>query len=301
MVKPGAVHSADGRQFYKYMPMQAAIKVIESCALRWSSPQCFNDPYDTRTRLPLKFDSGQLLKQLNEEWAHRIEHGKVVTLHPTFSLLTSRIKDLSHMARVELARELSSADFTAEFQSRNPLRELLEGWEERVRRSRVLCLSSSRDVGPMWVHYSDQYRGVVLAFRAEKALDSPFLLAREVEYADGDAAVALAVAWVDCILDHAETRWTRLFTDFQYRKASHWSYEKEWRIINYVPNDSDSMITNYKYHPLELSAVLLGPRVEQTASARLSALAREQNPLCGIFSGDFDSHRNGLTFTQLLR
>src|SRR6266481_7205780 len=50
----------DRESFFKYMAPDTALKVLKSRSLRWSSPDCFNDPFDMGFDLHLNIDQARV-------------------------------------------------------------------------------------------------------------------------------------------------------------------------------------------------------------------------------------------------
>lgn len=137
---------------------------------------------------------------------------------------------------------------------------LKDTWSAMVPTFRILCLSELNDVAPMWHHYADGYKGVVLEFFAVEDVDSAFQVARPVVYQD-TPSIAEAGAWISCMLSEGETRWQDLFMEYLYAKTPSWSYEKEWRVPvpGRRPDDSD-LFRDYGFHPRELTGIYFGPK-----------------------------------------
>jgi hypothetical protein len=95
------------------------------------------------------------------------------------------------------------------------LRELKDLWTALVPTFRILCLSEANDVMPMWAHYADDSRGVVLEFFALKEVDSAFQVARPVVYRDAPS-IASAEAWAKCFLREGDARYEDLFMEYLY-------------------------------------------------------------------------------------
>ena len=57
------------------------------------------------------------------------------------------------------------------------LQELKEHWLNTLDKKRVICVSEEPDIIPMWNHYADGYKGLVLEFECLDELDSVWLLA----------------------------------------------------------------------------------------------------------------------------
>ena len=255
---------APSRQvFSKYTKASVAKTILATRRLRWSSPLLFNDPFDVTQELRLNFDEHGLNAAMTGRVAWLIEHAEPATCnvkHPFFGPLIRSAMRRGPEARRRMATELREGVGGPTPGQAAALKLLKDTWSAMVPTFRILCLSELNDVAPMWNHYADGYKGVVLEFFAVKDMDSAFQVARPVVYQDAPS-IAEASAWVSCMLSEGETRWQDLFMEYLYVKTPSWSYEKEWRIP--VPGrrpDDSELFGDYGFHPRELTGIYSGPR-----------------------------------------
>jgi len=93
-----------------------------------------------------------------------------------------------------------------------------------------LCFSSKHDVAPMWAHYADQHRGVVLKFRANDRgrESSPWINARRVDYKHELRLSTRDVA--DSLQQNGENeQFPHLLHKWLCAKHPDWQHEYEWR------------------------------------------------------------------------
>lgn len=248
--------------FYKYMKASVAKTVLATRCLRWSSPLRFNDPFDVTQQLRLNFDEHGLSAVLADRVAWLIEQADPSTsiTHTVFGPFIREATRLPADARRRMASEFRTRDSAATPGQAEALKLLKDTWSEMVPTFRILCVSEVYDSNPMWSHYADEYRGVVLEFFAVEEVDSAFQVARPVLYQDAPS-IAEASAWVRCMLGEDGARYQDLFEEYLYVKKPEWSYEKEWRIP--APGrrpDDDELFGDYGFHPRELMAIYFGPR-----------------------------------------
>jgi hypothetical protein len=110
----------------------------------------------------------------------------------------------------------------------------------------ILCLSAKPDDILMWSHYAWSHTGICLEFCS----DSPtcaFRNARPVRYQE-EYPKASIVTTPPIDLQHVVA----------YTKASSWSYEQEWRLIDHGSGPGVKM-----FDPRDLTGVILGARVSE--------------------------------------
>lgn len=264
----------DRSVFYKYVTAEVAKIVLATRKLRWSSPLLFNDPFDVTQELRLNFDEAELNALLIEKWASLLpqEVPNITFEDPALNLKLQLIRESSPEERRAVAEELrQEAEPVTPGQSES-FAALKAMWTEEVRRMRVLCLSELHDVTPMWLHYSDNYKGVVLEFLALDELDSAFLVARPVVYQDDPPAIATPEAWVDCLLGQGEASYMDLFTELEYVKTTAWSHEKEWRVVSRAGPGEAGMLSDIGFNVREIVGVYLGAECTENDRSDLTSL-----------------------------
>jgi hypothetical protein len=85
----------------------------------------------------------------------------------------------------------------------------------------IACFAERADDILMWSHYGDGHRGFCLEFDTKF---DPFQKAYQVTYSDSYPMLNPA----DVLLGRTHDSAVQLLT----RKSSHWSYEREWRVIH---------------------------------------------------------------------
>lgn len=285
--------------FYRYMTARVAKIVLTTRRLRWSSPLLFNDPFDVTQELRLNFDGPTLQAALTEKVALLIEQGDsgATFRDPMLAAILHATATADRGSRRMMANELRQRMATSMSEQIQSLIGLKDLWAKMVPTFRVLCLSELNDITPMWFHYADAYKGVVLEFRAVDEVDSAFLVARPVIYQDAAPAVADMNTWVDCLLYHDLARFLRLFFEYQYSKTNAWSYEKEWRIASAARPGETGLFGEYGFHLRELIGIYFGPMCSAEDKTDLCALlsyglehVRPHEAVLDIPSGKFTFH-----------
>jgi hypothetical protein len=152
------------------------------------------------------------------------------------------------------------------------LKMLQNKWAEIVPNFRILCVSESNVVVPMWAHYADEQRGVVLEFAAVDEVDSAFLQARPVVYQDEVPSIASVDQWVSCLLGLDGVSYMDLFHEYLYVKTLDWVYEKEWRIVSTArPGETDTF-QDYGFSPQELTGIYFGATCSENDRESIQAL-----------------------------
>ena len=191
----------------------------------FSSPREFNDPFDCRPILRLSGSKEDLVKYYE-------------------GVLYRQAPKLNLRERREVARSLIG-NSQSNLRNSGNLARMHELYEEMViRKIGVLCLSETcRDI-LMWSHYADSHRGICLKFCAKGNI---FATSQPVRYSKSRPLINPVSQTQDEMLDHA------IFT-----KSEHWSYEQEWRLIQYEKGAGI-----YKVPRNDLAGIVLGALITE--------------------------------------
>lgn len=252
----------DRQNFFKYMPADTAKKVLLSGRLRWSSPLIFNDPFDVPRDIAPGFTSEDIARASAEVLNEYLDHPPedLTDFDETLAKVLTMARggfppELRELLRVQIISDMQ------ELQDAGALQALRDHWKALVPTMRILCLAESPSHVAMWNHYADHYRGAVLGFKCNDETDNCFLVARPIEYmqAKPDVYTDRGLAKLLCLKGFAAAEITRrLGTE---TKSDDWSYEKEWRIVDYAESTDTSEYWDRSFSNEDLSHVYLGPLV----------------------------------------
>lgn len=253
---------AHGRSsFFKYMPADTARTVLANRTLRWSSPLRFNDPFDVPRELSFGITAAHIFEALSARLAYLLQHPPTDTsaLAPKVRLLVETVKK---GIPPELLADLLAGlkEVAAQHQpTGESMEELRAMWRQDLKELRILCLTENPAHAAMWYHYADRYAGAVLEFRCNDSTDSPWLIARPVDYPDEKPGIYTADGWAEILTLKSDEAVKRILDVATYTKAKDWSYENEWRIVSFKRPHDVGEYTDYSFHPNDLANVYIGP------------------------------------------
>jgi hypothetical protein len=152
----------------------------------------------------------------------------------------------------------------------------------------VSCFTENPDNLLMWSHYADGGRGMCLAFSTAEKL---FEKARKVTYSSSIPSLDLESILCDKQYDP--------LIELYRTKSSHWSYEKEWRVIH------EKAGTCWTYESSSLEAVYFGPSVPDDLLQIALVMLMGQNSTVRFYRGrrsdtDFRMLFDSFTYTPVL-
>ncbi|HVQ08908.1 MAG TPA: DUF2971 domain-containing protein [Allosphingosinicella sp.] len=250
------------KHLFKYCSLATAKIVLETGQLRWSRPTLFNDLYDSQFDLRTIENEEALQPRILErlwEFANKPEH-----FRPENSL--GILHKWGAPAFVAMGKEAyfeAMADAVLEGirRGKKSLPRFFKEIRELVARTKILCLSEDPLSTSLWGHYGDSGRSVVLEFCSIPVLDSPYSVAKKVLYLDEPPLLYDEDFFVDQMSGLQTYDGADILQKMVFVKHSHWGLEREWRIASGDGRLPDDPFEDVGFHPMELSSVLVGPRV----------------------------------------
>ena len=257
---------------HKYLP-PSRVDVLERCAIRYTQPAAFNDPFDAKPYLGdidprderfereidlmLKDEIVKLYSSLSEE----------IRAQMTFETALSLATSLREQQRGKFASYANA--FIPEIR-----RTMQSVFDEQIG---ILSLSADPFSILMWSHYTDCHTGFVIGFDSghshfnqKRNPDDEFNHLRKVEYRERRPNAPFPN------LDGA---------DVFLAKALDWGYEREWRILRPIADapiklpSTDPPICLFPFPPDCIVEVILGARLARETKEQLIAATRSSPAL----------------------
>ncbi|MEQ1844311.1 MAG: DUF2971 domain-containing protein [Nitrospira sp.] len=292
------------RSFFKYAAPETALAILKSQTVRYSSPLCFNDPFDIQTGLHLNFDIDSLpAKVLDRIQALAMARenpkvdpdnpwGQIVLkareYYPTHGFPRDRWEQMTAQPFLQLPTEAK----TLQVKVKNY-------WREMLPRMRVFCVSEDRDNLLMWVHYAKDHSGVVFEFLSLPQEDNPLSVARRVHYVDSPPSFYTEAEWVDDILTIHEFDHRELSRRYVYFKSAHWSYEREWRTWYLSSPASEGHYDDMPIRKSELAAVYIGCKAEASFAESVISLTRASFPNAKLYRASRGEDAYALEYKEI--
>jgi Protein of unknown function (DUF2971) len=210
------------QHIFKYTKLDYLPRILEKCELFFPSPVSFNDPFDCQIRP--QFD------------------GDLATLRRHYENI---LKAKGVVGRAERRRQTKNVQI-----SRSLFEKAFQLTADEIRKTRgVLCFSAINDDILMWSHYADKHSGVCLRFDPANKF---FQDLKPVSYTDKYPRMNFLRLVEEREAPGAigERAREELTTKLFLTKASHWKYEREWRIGMFPLNDP-----TVGFHPFSAEAL----------------------------------------------
>jgi hypothetical protein len=276
----------DRESFFKYTTADAAHAILDSCALRWSSPNTFNDPFD------MQFD---LFVDIDEQRVSRLSADLLwEAFYSPEGIEAGNAFGQSIKENRALFPKLSREEFESEFGEviregcrRLPayVSELNLRFQEGLKQTKVLCLSEKHDSILMWSHYAQLHEGAVLELACIPELDSVWGVAMPVAYNDIMPATFDDESLIRLASGQGHLSPEEVLDKFVTAKAKDWAYEREWRVVLHA-TDPNQRTQEIRFSPKELVAVYFGCRMSDDNREGIAAKVRSKYPGTKIFAAE---------------
>jgi hypothetical protein len=193
-------------------------------------------------------------------------------------MLKTYSKPMSSLGKETFFKEMLPGILES-FEQKEPAgKRLHEDLRECLSTSKILCLSDSPVIQPMWGHYADSNKGAVLELRTVASLDSPYRVAQKVAYQDHppdlyDEEFIIKLLSGEESSDPIGVRDKMLFT-----KHTNWSAEREWRLVSGDGRFPEEAAEDISFHRAELESVIVGARAESEFLDRVLHIVSKDYP-----------------------
>jgi hypothetical protein len=276
----------DRESFFKYTTRSTAHAILDSGTLRWSSPNCFNDPFDMQFDLYVDIDEERITRlTIDSLWTAFYSPEGIKAGNPLGDLIRQYRSIFPKLSRDAFGTAFG--ELIRGMCRRLPahVSELNLRFQEGMKHAKVLCLSERRDSVLMWSHYADSHEGVVFELACVPELDSAWGSAMRVTYRD-----VMPPAFDDESLirlgsgqGHSSPR--ALLDKFVTAKAQDWAYEREWRVVLHL-TDPSQRTQDIRFSPPELAAIYLGCRMSDEHKAEIASKIRTNFPGTKILAAE---------------
>ncbi len=273
--------------FYKYMPCDTAVAVLNGCSLRWREPKQFNDPFDHQMSFNFPYTQDQFASAVIGE----IEQIVYSDREPIFVERTG-------LATMALMLRANKSVIPKE----EVLRTLVDGVEESkvgfqryqdnlnslitydLNCSRVLCVTEKSDNVVMWSHYAASHTGVCVKLRCIDEVGNALLAAKPVRYESSFPLFPTLHEHVKHLTGEAPINFSKLLYQVPYIKHQHWSYEEEWRVhVPHVEPGNEAGFNDWSEAPEVFGAIYFGCRISPENASSLLGLVKAEYPHMEVY------------------
>lgn len=131
-------------------------------------------------------------------------------------------------------------------------------FEHYMSKMKILALTSKPDDVLMWTHYADSHKGVVMRFRSVADLDSPYGMAKPMNYVGTPPPFYEMDDLVNIMSGTDTTDPTKFVEKMVYTKSDRFAYENEWRISTGAGRNPEEPFEDVKFGASELDGIVFG-------------------------------------------
>jgi hypothetical protein len=247
-------------RYFKYLSPDGARATLMNRTLRWSRPSRFNDLFDMAVPYATDFDVEYVThRALDLMWERIKNPGRRRPMNEMGAVL-----ELARPIFLRLGRDRFDEAMrpgVEETLAKHPKRMEQFGQEivAHLKTIKVLCLSRVHDDNTMWGLYANNHRGMVLEFANAEGVDSPYRLAKAVNYSDRAPPLLDDEGWANFLAGNIELT-ADLVDPLMVLKSTHWRYEQELRLVSGEGRTPEAEFEDVSFNARELVAVYFGAR-----------------------------------------
>jgi len=225
----------------------------------------FNDPFDCQFACGFPFSVEEFEERFKNELetlVFQAEEPRGDNGDPLFKMILLTRRHLRGRGREQFRGFLEQSVSRLIPQLQAALAFAADTWSRQLSRLRIICLSETRDNLTMWAHYAARHTGAVIRIRCVKERDSVFLGALPVRYSDEAPFVGTLDQWIKHMTGQQRIDYDAHFLKLVTTKSRHWSYEREWRVIDPACEPYTGTPDFDQYWPEEIDEVYFGCRTD---------------------------------------
>ncbi len=282
------------------MPASTAEKVLKNRTLRWSHPSEFDDTLDVAQVCDEQMDRNKQ-KQLQDAFidlaANFPSDHNINDTNKKFKVLLSLLS-LFGSGKTSAISELKKGPVDIS----NSIADLNEHWKEIRKDLRILCLGIEKDNSHLWNKYAEEHKGVVIELACRDSSDSPWLIAKPVDYVNEKNLFITVEDWAEILILETKKAAECIYEKCTLRKAKDnkhkWFEQNEWRIPSFCRHHETGTVSDYGVNPNDFSAVYFGHKMDSETQENLLSLLVGELGHVSAFRCEFDSLQN-MSFRKL--
>lgn len=282
------------------MTASTAEKVLKNRTLRWSHPDEFDDTLDVARVCDEKMDSNkqkQIRDAIIDLAVNFPSNHNINDTDKKFKLLVFLLSLFGSDKTLAIS-ELKKVPIDIS----NSIAELNERWKEIRNDFRILCLGIEKDNHHLWNKYAEEHKGVVIELSCRDDSDSPWLIAKPVEYVNEKDLFLTVEDWTEILSLEDRKAIECIFEKCTLKKAKDnkhkWSEQNEWRIPSFCRHHKTGTVSYYGVNPNDFSAVYFGHKMDFETQDTLLSLLDDELGHVSAFRCELDSSQN-ISFRKL--
>lgn len=163
----------------------------------------------------------------------------------------------------------------------------------------VLCLSKELENILMWGHYTRGHKGAVIEFVAQN--DNFFCASQEVRYQDEIPNLFNNFVELMSFSDgeFSKEKRDKIFKLSALTKSTHWSYEKEWRVLSPFTVSDGKQFVFTPFNAVDVRAVYLGCKIDPNKSHEIIEVLKSDFPSAQAYNSVTSEEKYSLNFIQV--
>lgn len=266
------------KHLVKYLDAQAGIKAIESQSLLWSSPNCFNSPFEMNGLCEIPFANNELLDATVKVASSLIFSDERAKGDTPLITAINRWRDEDRFETPQEAKAVLK-DLLGKMveQKEEQLHITLQKWQQFIESIRVCCFCNSANIATAWGQFADNHQGIAISIKPDE--ENGLNHAQPIHYNKERTQITTIKEQMGSLLYNHSNQPNQRFAKNILQKPDFLKNECEWRTLSPkdnsfrqsdIPDKDEKMLT-----PSSISAVYLG--INCSDSTKKQALCAIKN------------------------
>lgn len=303
----------------KFASLREGKHILSKGALRWSSPDLLQGPFELRYDQELEFTNKGLLKQVLKTISAMVFARDMpapgLPDHPFSKLIRRWRTEDRFNSEEEVEEALANIVGNMIDKQLEEAQELVQHWSYLISHTRILSLLEKHQEVSFWERYADNHKGIAIRFRCDVE-DSSLTSPNKVDYNVKRPQITTLKEQVNVLIGQERKIEESTLQGKLLIRAKTRSYEKEWLCLKTLTEeefeaeqaghgdiDAKKWYQDIKYTPKELSAVYFGQAVSDKDKKTILEFLGKNYPKTKAFEAQIHIDEFSLDFepTPLIR
>lgn len=303
----------------KFAGIREGKHILSKGALRWSSPELFQGPFELRYDQGLEFSNKELLKQVLKTIAAMVFARDMPTPglpdHPFSKLIRRWRTEDRFNSEEEVEEALSNIVGNMVDKQLEETQELVQHWSYLISHTRVLSLLEKHQEIDFWEKYADNHRGIAIRFRCDVE-NSSLANPQRAEYGVKRPQITTLKEQVNVLIGQERKVEESTLHEKLLMRSKSKIHEKEWVCHKTLTEaefeeeqaahgdiDAKKWYQEVKFTAKELSAVYFGQAVSDKDKKTILEFLGKNYPKAKAFEAQIHIEEYSLDFepTPLIR
>lgn len=282
---------------FKFLQPEAAVKVLSSGCLRWSSPELFNDPLEAGPELAAPLEHATVLDETVKLATSLIFARDVPKGDSPLINAIRRWRDENRFnsasEAVPVVRDLLDKTVSHHI---SQVAQLFQQWQIHLATARICSFGKDAGNPLVWRAYGGHHTGLALRLDAQSP---PFNDAQKVDYQSERPQLVKLRDLLALIIHNRPLATAASFEQMHLVKSNAFKAEQEWRCLRKEKTSTTEKFVDVEFPANSLTGVYLGLNFEKSDINEIQTLVSAKYPRARLFACTLNQGSYELEFKKI--